>query len=188
MSYEVEVKFRVAELAEYAERIQARGAKPMRTSSQHDCYFNHPQRDFAETDEALRIRIVDGSGYLTYKGPRVDRQTKTREEIELGLGTAEGGAVEMATLLSRLGFRPAGEVRKTRREFTLTETGQPITIALDHVEGLGTFVELEIVAEADEEMAAAKSRVLELARDLGFGPTETRSYLELLQAATDEDE
>ena len=186
MMYEVEVKFRVADLADCERRLRERGAQPGRTVTQHDRYFNHPQRDFANTDEALRVRQVAGETRLTYKGPRIDRETKTREEIELPVGEGKRGAAELATVLQRLGFSLAGEVQKRRREFHLAGHGRPVAVALDEVEGLGCFVELEAVADSVESVPQARSRVLELASDLGFGASETRSYLELLARAGDE--
>jgi adenylate cyclase class 2 len=49
--------------------------KLIRKEYHEDTYFRHPCRDFAETDEALRIRIRRFNGhfeaFLTYKGPRL---------------------------------------------------------------------------------------------------------------------
>ena len=56
-------------------------------------------------------------------------------------------------------------------------------MALDKVEPLGSFVELEI--DADEaEVNTAKKCLASLAAELGLGPGERRSYLELLLGKT----
>jgi adenylate cyclase class IV len=47
------------------------------------------------------------------------------------------------------------------------------------VAGLGSFLELELVATA-AEVDAARARIEALARDLGCQAPERRSYLELL--------
>jgi predicted adenylyl cyclase CyaB len=60
-----------------------------------------------------------------------------------------------------------------------------VEVAIDEVEGLGTFVELEQqVAAAGVE--AARGRLLALAESLACGPSERRSYLELLLATARE--
>ena len=50
-------------------RLESRGARLLGESRQCDEYFAHPSRDFARTDEALRLREVDGALRITYKGP-----------------------------------------------------------------------------------------------------------------------
>jgi adenylate cyclase class IV len=52
-------------------------------------------------------------------------------------------------------------------------------VALDRVEGLGDFAEIEIVAETQSELAAAQAAVLTLAADLGLIEMEPRSYLRM---------
>ena len=56
---------------------------------QEDIYFNSPIVDFAKTDEALRIRTTKQSDekhiFITYKGAKIDSESKTREEIEFGI-------------------------------------------------------------------------------------------------------
>ena len=56
--------------------------RPGEPAEQVDTYFSHPARDFAATDEALRIRSIDQENFVTYKGPKLDATTKTRREID----------------------------------------------------------------------------------------------------------
>ncbi len=150
-----------------------------RPSNSWIAYFAHPGRDFARTDEALRIRQVGPQCYVTYKGPKVDPTTKTRREIELPLsGTAEAAA-QWTALLEALGFKPVREVRKQRLPAHLAWQGADVEIALDDVEGVGTFVEFELTA-SEEEIEQAKTRILSLAAALDLSRVERRSYLELL--------
>ena len=83
--YEVELKFRLADEVAIITQLAALGAVAGEQVEQCDLYLNHPQRDFAQTDEALRIRRDGSQNVSTYKGPRVDSQTKTRREIEISL-------------------------------------------------------------------------------------------------------
>ena len=58
MNYEVEQKFRVNDMLAVEHALRRLGAHIEPPQLQVDCYFAHPARDFAKTDEALRIRRV----------------------------------------------------------------------------------------------------------------------------------
>src|SRR5688572_27504135 len=114
MHWEVEQKFRMPDDRTLSE-LAALGVQFSPAFSQCDRYFNHPARDFAATDEALRIRQVGSRNYLTYKGPKIDLETKTRQELELPLADGPEAAEQMTQVLLQLGFQLAGIVRKSRR-------------------------------------------------------------------------
>ena len=94
MPIEVEQKYRLADRASFEARLAALHPSPARTVSQVDRYFAHPGRDFARTDEALRLRRVGELNYITYKGPKLDATTKTRREVEIPLADGEAAAAE----------------------------------------------------------------------------------------------
>ena len=179
MQYEVEQKFPVDDLGAVEARLVAMGVEISGPELEADLYYAHPARDFAVTDEALRIRRKGRSGYITYKGPKVDTTTKTRQEIELPLSVREGGTEAWAILLEALGFRPVAEVRKHRRKATISWEGRQVEASLDEVAELGTFVELELITEA-EDVESATGCVKSLAGEIGLGASQRRSYLELL--------
>jgi adenylate cyclase class 2 len=85
-------------------------------------------------------------------------------------------------LLEALGFRQVREVAKRRRLATVAWEGAAIEVALDHVTGLGDFVELELQAEF-AGIAVAAARIESLALELGCANPERRSYLEMLLAS-----
>ncbi len=182
MSYEVEMKFLVADAGELRVRLAAHGARFGDAVRQVDRYFRHPARDFACTDEALRIRQFGSQNVLTYKGPKLDRDTKTRREIELDIAPLEAGAAAWHELLLALGFSPVAEVCKWRLPGQIAWQGAEVQLALDEVAGVGSFIELELLAEQDD-LAATQARVRSLAQALGLLTMETRSYLEMLLAA-----
>lgn len=181
MHFEVEQKFPVEGLAPLEAALAPLGAAFHGECQQADHYFNHPQRDFAVTDEALRIRSVGEENFVTYKGPKIDAATKTRRELELPLEPGMAAAQQFGELLEALGFRPVACVRKTRRKYQLDWQGRPFEVALDDVAGLGQFVELETQTAA-AEVPAAQSGLQALAAQLGLARAERRSYLELLLA------
>ncbi len=108
MQYEVEQKFPVADLAAVEADLAALGAKIAAAEEEVDLYFAHPARDFAATDEALRLRRKGPRGYITYKGPKIDAVTKTRREIELPLVEAAGGPAEWREPAGGAGISPRG--------------------------------------------------------------------------------
>lgn len=178
MSFEVEQKFAIADLAELRQRLLQAGVQWQGQVCQADHYFAHPSRDFARTDEALRIRQSDDRTFVTYKGPKIDATTKTRREIELPLPDGRNVAQDWQRLLDALGFTQVACVRKRREKGTLVWQHAPVEIALDDVEGVGQFVELELVAD-DQTLDVARQQILSLAEHLGLAGAERRSYLEL---------
>ena len=128
---------------------------------------------------SLRLRRIGPKNYVTYKGPRSDRQTKTRKEIEVPLGDGAAAADGFIQILQHLGYRPVAVVKKRRKILRLERDGLALEVCLDTVERLGQFVELEIVAP-ENQLNAARATLLQLANELGLKQSERRSYLELL--------
>ena len=173
------------------ERLDALGADPVNVVTQEDTYYDAPHREFAETDEALRVRrevirsesdgttSEDGTEFaeLTYKGPLLEAESKTRREVETAV---EDGEVA-GDILSALGFDAAATVRKDRERFAL----DGFTVTLDAVDGLGEFVEVETEVEGEAEVESAREEAYDVLRDLGLDPDDQirTSYLGLLLAA-----
>src|SRR5437660_5636997 len=143
---EVEMKFTDVDHHELERRLAAWGATPGETMDEVDHYFNAPDRDFAKTDEALRVRRIGSVNLLTYKGPKIDAQTKTRTEIEVPLAAGVQGAEDLGRLLVHLGYKPVATVRKRRTVCHLQREGFYIEVCLDSVNEVGRFVEVEIMA------------------------------------------
>ena len=166
---EVEVKARAPQ--DMAERITALGATLLAVENHHDLYFNSPHRDFKESDEALRIRIKEEGARLTYKGPKLDQTTKSRLERTVKIDDPQ----QMEQILSSLGFVLSAQVRKQRRKYSY----EGVVLALDDVEGLGRFMEVEAEGEGDYE--EQRHKVLSILSRLGLHESIRSSYLELLE-------
>lgn len=179
MLLEIEQKFPLDDPQAIRQSLDELGATFSPWIEQVDVYFAHPSRNFTETDEALRIRRVGEQNFVTYKGPKVDPQTKTRREIELALTPGDDGFGPFSELLEALGFRRVFEVRKRRLPGQLTWQGQVVHLALDDVADLGHFLELEQVAD-ESHLEAAKSCLANLAQRLNLTTSERRGYLDLL--------
>lgn len=168
---EIEAKARVSNQEKIKSKLIELGAKFLKKEEQEDIYFNHPARDFAKSDEALRMRKIGKNFYLTYKGPKLDKLTKTREEHEFKFS----GFEEAKEILNKLKFREVATIRKQREYYAL----QNFIIALDEVEGLGSFIEVEKKAEH-----YTPEEIISFLKKLGVeeGSLERRSYLELVLA------
>lgn len=184
---EVELKYRVDDREALLAVIEKIDGMLQTTVEQVDLYFAHPQRDFAETDEALRIRKItdldsgNRSSRVTYKGPKLPGEGKTRQELEFALPADDQQPAAMQQMLSLLSFREVREVIKQRTVYTVQVEGsnQQAEIAVDQVEGLGLYVEIELQAK-QQTLAAASEAIARIAQQLGLSQPERRSYLELL--------
>ena len=179
MTYEVELKFPIPDASDVSLQLIARGATRGRVVHQYDVYFRHPSRDFQQTHEAFRIRRYDDDVFITYKGPVLDKQTKTRREIEIAVGRRPEDFDKMRELLMMLGFEPVRPVEKTRALFHLAWEGRDLELAVDSIDDLGTYLEIEALAE-ENERDAARDAILRLAERLGLKNPEQRSYLALM--------
>jgi adenylate cyclase, class 2 len=179
MSYEVEVKYRLADLDQLQRRLAERGTAAQPAIVQEDTYFSHPSRDFALTNEALRLRRIMEENRITYKGPRRSGPTKTREEIEIGVAPGDEARRDLLRLFEKLGFHPVATIRKTRTPFHLTAERHDIEVALDEAEGLGDFAEIETLAATESDLPAAQAAILAVADQLGLTEVEPRSYLRM---------
>ena len=185
---EVEVKLplRRQEKTEERDRITvvlcSMGFRKAARFRQRDTYFDNEAGKIRGGGKALRIRETEDlmkgivTAELNFKGPRMDQVSMTRQELETEVGQAETGR----RILAALGFSPVlPEVVKERTEYCREE----ITAALDRVEGLGDFLELEILADEETENGKVLQKLEELLGELGYqmGDTVTRSYLSMLQ-------
>src|SRR3984957_11399329 len=135
-TFEVELKFPIADADDMTLQLLARGARPGSVVRQSDLYFQHPCRDFRQTHEALRLRKTDDGVRITYKGPIIDSRTKMRREIEFPIGDPSHDFDHVRELLTVLGFEPVRGVDKTRAVYELNYEGRDLELAVDAVEGL----------------------------------------------------
>lgn len=196
--YEVEVKV-PADHDTVRAALDEMGGERLGVVAQADTYFNAPHRDFAETDEALRVRVTGDvptgvqeatladtleaalrgtdaapTSRVTYKGARVDDASKTREEFETGVDDGE----TVRTVFERLGFAPTATVKKVRARYRV----DGFTVALDDVADVGTYVEVETDVESENEISGACEEAFGVLRELGLDPEAQvqTSYLGLL--------
>lgn len=179
MSFEIEQKYRCADHEFVVAKLESLGATASPTIAQEDTYLSHPARDFAQSGEALRVRRSGDHNAITYKGPRHEGPTKTRRELEIPFQSGPPNLDKLRQLFEALGFEVVMRVRKSRTPYHLSFQGRPLEIVLDDAEGLGTFVEVEAIAEGDGDVASAQNAVVALSLVLGLTELEPRSYLRM---------
>jgi len=166
---EIEIKAILADPGSIKKLLKQVGAVAGPVLQETDYYYQHPSRDFGQTNEALRLRMTNGQCRVTYKGPRLPGQAKIRLEAETDIGDY----AVMNAIFEKLGFRHVGVVEKKRVVFHLEGT----TVCLDEVVGLGNYVELEKMGE-DKEVI--EQELLALAGRLGIREFESRTYLSMI--------
>jgi adenylate cyclase class 2 len=178
---EIEMKFAVPDFGPVQKMLESWQARPEPPIDEADHYFNAPDRDFSRTDEAMRLRRIGERNLITYKGPKQPGPAKTRTEIEVPLERGDAAADGFCQLVQKLGYRPTAVVRKRRAIWHFQRDGFDLQACLDHVDEVGRFVEVEIVAPP-EQRAAAEQSLQKIAAELGLRQSERRSYLEMLLA------
>jgi adenylate cyclase class 2 len=166
---EVEVKFRV-DFSDMKDKIESLGAVFVREELQEDVYFSLP------LPKLLRVRKLEnlGKAFLTYKEIRDLGRNEEFDELEIEVSDFEA-TVE---ILKRLGFREDVIVRKRRLVYRLNG----VTLELNDVEGLGGFLDVEVISDDVEE---AKKKIWEVAKLLGLSEedVEPKLYQELIREA-----
>ena len=171
---EVEVKAKIDSFKEMEEKLENIGAVKSKTEYQEDIYFASPIVDFAQTDEALRIRTTNNNTFITYKGPKLNDKAKTRKEVEMTIENSE----KATDIFTEIGFREVRTVRKNRQYYTY----ENFEISLDDVEGLSPYMEIEIALDDSEDYSQAQDEIFKLFEKLGITDGfERTSYLELLE-------
>ena len=193
--FEVEMKVKVKNIDQLLEILNKRAKKDTRFEN-IDIYYNttDPTRDFSKTDEAIRVRITrffdeDGnktseSADLTYKGPKLDKEIKTRVEKVVKFVPEDIEALD--SILSMLGLKKVLEIKKDRQLYHINHKNNPIEIVVDCVEHLpGYYMELELQCADRCELESSKEIIIDLLKEFGYGIEDSirESYLELILKA-----
>ena len=167
MARNVEIKARITSLEKIRGIVASMASDPPRVLRQFDTFFQVPEG-------RLKIRAFpDGSGELiayhrsSEPGPRESAYTRCPSESADSL---------LEALQSVLPVR--GTVSKRRELFLLGRT----RVHLDEVEGLGAFLELEVVLEAEDSLEEGIAEAQELLELLQVGEEDllADAYIDLL--------
>jgi adenylate cyclase class 2 len=176
---ELKAKLEKDDISNFIHKLEELGFKRVVKKEEVDTYFNGIDRDFRETDEALRIRkslnLDNGNVkyYITYKGPKMDNISKTREEIEVQVSNGE----HTQKIFEKLGFKSVKPISKIREIYKKDK----IEISIDKVKDVGTYIEFEKIVESESEKSDAVDELLNLMKSLNISKDNLvkTSYLEL---------
>jgi adenylate cyclase class IV len=169
MPANVEIKARIASVDSLLPRATALADDPPQRIRQDDTFF-------AVAHGRLKLReFGDGSGELIHY-ERADADGPKRSDYAIA------PVLEPEALREALA-RACGELGRVRKQRTLLLAGQT-RIHLDQVEGLGDFLELEVVLQPGQTEDEGRAIALALMTELGIAPDALVSgaYLGLLAA------
>ena len=169
MGRTVEIKARVSDPNTMRRRVEAIADGPAVLLEQEDTFFGCPEG-------RLKLRRF-GDGAAELISYRREDTRGPRESDFLKAPVVDSDAVA-AVLCAALGV--LGRVRKRR---TLYLVG-PTRIHLDEVEGLGSFLELEVVLREDQSTSDGERIARELMATLGIADEDLvdMAYVDLIQA------
>ncbi|KAM8883752.1 uncharacterized protein ACB058_000184 isoform 2-T2 [Synchiropus picturatus] len=167
MPSNVEIKAQVADPVQFAKTAAQLSQSEGTVIQQHDTFFNCSKG-------RLKLRdFMNGSGQLIfYERPDTDGPKLSRYSI-----SPTSDPPSLHTVLSdALGVK--GEVKKQRRLFLIGQT----RVHLDTVEGLGTYMELEVVMRPDQSVEEGQQVAEQLMEQLGVSQESlvTGAYMDLL--------
>lgn len=184
MAIEIELKAWVEEPQALKEVITSL-AWVSTSFDKEDAYWYSPESRGSVPISGVRIRnerdtdpqgTITHTTWVTYKTKEVRNCIEVNDEQEFTV--SDGKTFE--ELLKRLGLEQG--MRKHKQGWTWVYEG--ITVELACIEGLGWFVELEILADDDRAatVTAARTRLLGFLHRIGIGEDniETRYYTEML--------
>ncbi len=176
MTYEVEIKLPLPDDTNIISKLEKLGFQLEGKKHQIDDYYNSPKVNFAQSDEALRLRhdIISSKTFITYKGPKLKGDAKIRVEEETEISNAN----TMGKILEHLGFPKVDTVEKERTILVK----ENFTISLDRVKYLGDFIELEAITDEESKINESINslKLIISALDLDITTQIKTSYLELL--------
>ena len=130
---------------------------------------------------ALPNGTTESRVFVTQKNKEVKAGIEVNQEEEFEICSSSGQPAQaFENLLRRMGLTPGAGKRKRGEAFILNG----IRAELLEVEGLGRFIELEILAEPSRaDVNMEKKRLLDLLDSLGIkrDAIESRSYLQMLK-------
>ena len=168
MPNNIEIKARVHDLADLRRRAEALSDTPVQVIPQEDTFFHTPKGRLK-----LRLLQPDQAQLVYYERPDQDGPKRSNYYI---YATRDPQGLQTALRLA-LGIR--GVVRKTRHLYLSGQT----RIHLDDVEGLGQFMELEVVLREGQSDAEGEAIAEELMTRLGVRKEDLLegAYMDLLE-------
>jgi predicted adenylyl cyclase CyaB len=168
MPANIEIKARARDFADLCRRAEALSDTPAQVIPQEDTFFHT-----AKGRLKLRQLAPDRGQLVYYERPNQDGPKRSNYHI---FETRDPESLKTALSLA-LGVR--GVARKRRNLYLVGQT----RVHLDEVEGLGEFMELEVVLRPEQSDAEGQAIALDLMTRLGVREEDLLegSYMDLLE-------
>jgi predicted adenylyl cyclase CyaB len=168
MPINIEIKARARDFAELRRRAEALSDGPVQVIPQEDTFFHTPKGRLK-----LRQLAPDRGQLVYYERPDQDGPKRSNYHI---FETSDPTGLKTNLSLA-LGVR--GVVRKTRYLYLVGQT----RVHLDEVEGLGEFMELEVVLRPEQSDAEGQPIAQDLMTRLGVRQDDLLegAYMDLLE-------
>jgi predicted adenylyl cyclase CyaB len=169
MATNIEIKARARDFDELRRRAASLSDTPCEIIPQEDTFFHTPAG-------RLKLRVLDPDRAQLVYYTRPDQSGPKRSDYHL-YHTSDPENLKTALTLA-LGVR--GVVNKTRYLYLVGQT----RVHLDDVEGLGKFMELEVVMRPDQSDDEGQRIAEDLMQKLGILPTDLLdgAYMDMIEA------
>ena len=171
MPSNIEIKARVRNFDEIRRRAEDLSDSPVEVIPQEDTFFNTPHG-------RLKLRLLaENRAQLIYY-TRPDQEGPKRSDYHISHSSDPANLKRILELA--YGIR--GVVRKTRYLYLVGQT----RVHLDDVEGLGQFMELEVVMQEKQSDAEGQAIAEALMASLGVDMTDLLegAYMDLLESVS----
>jgi predicted adenylyl cyclase CyaB len=167
LAFNIEIKARARNVDEIKSRAAKLSDTPVQVILQEDTFFNSPQG-------RLKLRILPDHAQLIYYR-RPDQDGPKRSDYHIALSHD----AENLKRVLELAYGIRGVVKKTRYLYLVG----PTRIHVDDVEGLGQFMELEVVMVEGQSDAEGQEIAEGLMASLGVerGDLIDGAYMDLLE-------
>ena len=114
---------------------------------EEDTYFTDINLNFIENKTCLRIRKTNNTNVeLTYK-PKTTKHTENYGKKETNVNISRGDYEDIKYILKELGYVEYVSFKKHREIYSKSKNDFEYNIMIDHIENIGDFIEIEILAQ-----------------------------------------
>ncbi len=163
---EKELRGKIDDLNKFRDQLNIAGAKMSKKGFMQDYYFDNPFLNLKSKNQKLRIRAIDYKLIqLCWKGPiSVDKQTKIREEIEVGVKNVE----PLIKIFEKLGFQNTRFYERYFETYLLYD----VKIRIEQFPIMDILVEIE----GEQHLINRAVTHLNISKDV-FGPKTLVSFI-----------
>lgn len=169
---EIEIKVKVENINSLLQFLE-KEAKFTGQNRQLDIYYSPKDKSFLlekPVKEWLRLRTEGGKYFITYKKINIEKDGRSHSKDEYESEVTD--LTQMEKIFKALNLQEIVKVDKTRKTYAYND----YEIAIDNVDGLGDFVEIEFKGkEISESSAEITTKMVEFLKGLGVGKI-TRNY------------